>query len=89
MSPLIVYEVPGIVYFYCLCFLLKRPTYFSYAKSVDSDLTPHLAASDLGMHCSLVSLLLDTRNKCATRLTMKTKSSIVETEVFSKGLFLI
>ena len=33
------------------------------AKTVDTDQTPHLAASDLGLHCLPVSLLWNARHK--------------------------
>ena len=33
------------------------------ANSIDPDQTPRSAASDLGLHCLLVSLLLDARLK--------------------------
>ena len=32
-------------------------------NSVDSDQTPHSAASDLGLHCLPMSILRDTRHK--------------------------
>ena len=42
----------SIISFYFIC---KRKTHF-YANSVDPDQTPHLAASDLGLHRLPMSL---------------------------------
>ena len=43
--------------------LKKSPVLHVKAKSVDSDQTPHIAASDQRLHCLPISLLRDARNK--------------------------
>ena len=43
------------VWLFLLIYFIEIPVF--NANSVDPDQTPHFAASDLGLHCSLMSLL--------------------------------
>ena len=50
------------IYYYYVCFI-EIPDL--NANSVDPDRTPRSAASDLDLHCLLISLLWDARHKWA------------------------
>ena len=62
MSPFVIKGVFWLCLFFYLfyCFFLMKSSFVSYAKSVDPDQMPQHAASDQGLHCLLVSLLLTT-----------------------------
>ena len=49
------------VYVKVLPFIIEIPVFD--ANSADPDLTPHSSASDLGLHCLLISILWDARHK--------------------------
>ena len=52
ISEVCQWRVSSIVYLYHFYFIFTRNAHLSlYANSVDPDETPHVAASDLGLHC--------------------------------------